>query len=71
MRTLGMTQGRMLGSVMLEQLLIPLLISAAVGAALGRPGPAAVSLGFHALGALAAAVKHVCVSPNAILRSQE
>lgn len=71
MRTLGMTRWRLLGSVLVEQLVIPLVTSAVVGAAVGRPGPAAVSFAFHTLGSAVAAVRSVRVPPNAILRNQE
>ena len=71
MRTVGVTRGRLLGSTLLEQLVLPFLAALTVGIALRSPLPAAVFLGCHAVGCAIAIFRAVRVPPSAILREQE
>lgn len=71
MRTLGMTRGKLFGSILREQLTLSVLAVAAVALLTGNPGPAAIYLGCYTVGCTAAVVRSVQVPPTAILREQE
>ena len=71
MRTVGMTRGRLMVSTLLEQLILPLLATLAVGAIMRAPLSAAGFFGCHAVGCAIAIFRAVRVSPAAILREQE
>ena len=71
MRTLGMTRGRLFGSILREQLLLPFLAAALTALAMQKPTPALVYLIFHTIGCCIAVIRSVRVPPTAILREQE
>lgn len=71
MRTQGLTRGRLLISVLVEQTVLPLAAAFITGSLLGKLLPAAAYLSCHCLGCILVAVKAVRVPPTAILREQE
>ena len=71
MRTQGLTRGRLLLSVLVEQTLLPLTAALTIGAVLGKLLPAAAYLCCHCTGCILVAVRAVRVPPTAILREQE
>lgn len=71
MRTLGMTRGRLFGSILREQLLLPLTAAVFCAIAAGKPLSALSYLIFHTIGCCIAVVRSVRVPPTAILREQE
>lgn len=71
MRTQGLTRGRLLISVLVEQTVLPLAAALTTGALLGKLLPAAAYLCCHCVGCILVAVKAVRVPPTAILREQE
>lgn len=71
MRTLGLTRGKLFGSILREQLL---LVAVAVLAALAvtkEPVPSAVYFTCYAVGCGACIIRAIRVPPTAILRDQE
>ena len=71
MRTLGMTRGRLFGSILREQLLLPTTAAILCAVAAGKPLSALSYLIFHTVGCCIAVVRSVRVPPTAILREQE
>lgn len=71
MRTLGMTRGRLSGSILREQLLLPTTAAVLCAIAAGKPLSALSYLIFHTIGCCIAVVRSVRVPPTAILREQE
>lgn len=71
MRTLGMTRGRLVASVLLEQLALAILSTGIVAAATGSGLPALVSLCCYTVGCCAAVIRLLQIPPTAILREQE
>lgn len=71
MRTMGLTRGKLFGSILLEQTLLPLLAAAAIGGAMANIMPCLLYLVCHCVGCAAVAVRAVRVPPTAILREQE
>ena len=71
MRTLGMTRGRLFGSILREQLLLPTTAAVFCAIAAGKPLSALSYLIFHTIGCCIAVVRSVRVPPTAILREQE
>lgn len=71
MRSVGMTKRKLLCAALLEQLLLPLLACAVMGAVFRAPlGALAVFL-LYALGCTVAVLRAVSVSPTKLLREQE
>ncbi|MBR4907267.1 MAG: hypothetical protein IKZ44_10520 [Clostridia bacterium] len=71
MRTLGMNGFGLFCSVMIEQLLAPLLAAAVVGLVFKRPAPTLIFFGCHLVGCALAVLRPVSVSPTRLLRDQE
>ena len=71
MRSVGMTKRRLLLAALLEQLLLPLLACAVMGAVFRAPLPALAVFLLYALGCTAAVLRAVSVSPTKLLREQE
>lgn len=71
MRTLGMTRGRLFGSVVREQLLLPILAAVLTSLVMHKPIAALAYLIFHTIGCFIAVIRSVRVPPTAILREQE
>lgn len=71
MRTVGLTRGKLLLSIMLEQTLLPLLSAAIIGAVMSNMIPCLMYLICHCVGCAAVALRAVRVPPTAILREQE
>ena len=71
MRSVGMTKRKLFFAALLEQLLLPLVACAVMGAVFRAPlGALAVFL-LYALGCTAAVLRAVSVSPTKLLREQE
>lgn len=70
-RSAGMTKRKLLVSALAEQLVLPLLACAVMGAVFNKPLPALAVLAFYAVGCLVAVVRAVSVSPSRLLREQE
>ena len=71
MRSVGMTKRKLLLAALLEQLLLPLIACAVMGAVFRAPlGALAVFL-LYALGCTVAVLRAVSVSPTKLLREQE
>ncbi len=71
MRTLGMSGLTLFFSVLFEQLILPLLASALVGAILRRPIPALLFFGCHVLGCILAVLRPVTAPPTRLLHDQD
>lgn len=71
MRTQGLTRGKLLFSILVEQTVLPLAAALAIGLGLGNAAPALMYLVCHCIGCALVAVKAVRVPPTAILREQE
>lgn len=71
MRTLGMTRGRLFGSILREQLLLVVIAVAAAVAMTGEIMQGAVYFLCYAVGCAACIFKAIRVPPTAILRGQE
>lgn len=71
MRTIGLTRGKLLVSILLEQTLLPLLAAVVIGTAMANLLPSLLYLLCHCTGCAAVAVRAVRVPPTAILREQE
>ena len=71
MRTLGMTRGRLFGSILREQLLLVVIAVAAAVAMTGEIMQGAVYFLCYAVGCAACIFKAIRVPPTAILRDQE
>ena len=71
MRTLGLTRGRLLGSILREQLLLPLTAAVLCAVVAAKPLSALCYLIFHTIGCCIAVIRSVRVPPTAILREQE
>lgn len=71
MRTMGMTRGRLFGSILREQLLLPTTAAVFCAIAEGKLLSALSYLIFHTIGCCIAVVRSVRVPPTAILREQE
>ena len=71
MRTLGMTRGRLFGSILREQLLLPAIAAVLCAVAAGKPLSALSYLISHTIGCCIAVIRSVRVPPTAILREQE
>lgn len=71
MRTVGLTQGRLFASVLIEQSIPALLAAVAVGALMRQPLYAGAYLLCHLTGCCIAVLRAVRVPPTMILREQE
>lgn len=71
MRTVGLTRGKLFCTVLLQQMLLPVLASGAAAVILRQPLPAAGFLLCLAVGCALAIGRSVRIAPSAILRSQE
>ena len=71
MRTLGMTRGKLFGSILREQLLLVAVATLAALALTGEPVPSAVYFICYAVGCAACIIRAIRVPPTAILRDQE
>lgn len=71
MRTQGLTRGKLLFSILVEQTVLPLAAVLIIGLALGNLLPAVMYLVCHCVGCALVATKAVRVPPTAILREQE
>lgn len=71
MRTQGLTRGKLLMSILVEQTVLPMAAALAIGLGLGNPAPALMYLVCHCVGCVPVAVKAVRMPPTAILREQE
>lgn len=71
MRTMGLTRGRLLLSVLVEQTTLPMLAALTIAALLGQMLPAMAYLACHCIGCAACIFRAIRVPPTAILREQE
>ncbi len=71
MRSLGVTRGQLLTSVLLEQLLLPALAALAAVLVTGQSLPGLLGFGCYACGAVAAGMRAVRSTPLKLLREQE
>lgn len=71
MRTQGLTRGKLLFSILVEQTALPLAAVLVMGLAFRNMLPALMYLACHCVGCALVAVKAVRVPPTAILREQE
>ncbi len=71
MRSLGVTRGRLLVSVLLEQLLLPALAALVAVVVSGQSLPGFLGFGCYACGAAAAGMQAVRSAPLKLLREQE
>lgn len=71
MRTLGMSGGALFCTVLIEQLLLPLLATALVGVILHRPLPALIFFGCHLAGCVLAVLRPVMAPPTRLLHDQD
>lgn len=71
MRTMGLTRGRLMLSVLVEQTILPLLAVTAVALVLEQACPAILYLVCHCIGCAACIIRAIRVPPTAILREQE
>ena len=71
MRSLGMTRGRLFGSILREQLLLTVLAAGITLLVMGQPIPTVGYLLCHAIGCSLAIIRSIRISPTAILREQE
>ena len=71
MRTLGTTQLKLMASILLEQILLPLLAVCLVGLTMKAPLQALLCLLFQLAGCVIPTIKAVRTPPTAILRDQE
>lgn len=71
MRTMGLTRGRLMLSVLMEQTLLPLVAVMVVALLLEQSIPAVVYLICHCIGCTACIIRAIRVPPTAILREQE
>lgn len=71
MRTLGMTRGRLFGSILREQLLLAVLSAGGFALIAGKVLPMLCYLACHTIGCCLAVIRSVLVPPTAILREQE
>ena len=71
MRTLGMSGGALFCTVLIEQLLLPLLATALVGVILHRPLPALIFFGCHFAGCVLAVLRPAMAPPTRLLHDQD
>lgn len=71
MRTMGLTRGRLLLSVMAEQTLLPMLAALTVAVILEQMIPALAYLACHSVGCGVCIIRAIRIPPTAILRDQE
>lgn len=71
MRTLGMTRGKLVASIVREQMLLPLLAVVILALATSSPKPAGFYLGCYVVGCCIAVLRSIRSAPTAILREQE
>ena len=71
MRSLGMTRGRLFGSILREQLLLTFLAAGVTMLIMAQIFPVACYILCHSVGCCLAIIRSIRISPTAILREQE
>lgn len=71
MRSLGMTRGRLFGSILREQLLLTFLAAGVTILVMAQIFPVACYILCHSVGCCLAIIRSIRISPTAILREQE